>query len=169
MTRLSRRMVLPGRRAPSPFLLDPRYWRERLAKMETVQRGLLLLPRADLSTPLVDVVEWRLRAHDGLRLWGLRATSPFHPQAKGALVREVPTTELPEIAVESVAEGRVDFVFQVPAGRRLEDRVLDLLRVYQVAIHSGVDPARIELVPHGEGKLADEFLIASGLVQQGLC
>jgi hypothetical protein len=150
-------------------LLDPRYWRERLAKMESVQRGLLLLPRADLSSPLIEVVEWRLRAHDGLRLWGLRGTSPFHPVPSGALIREVPTTELPEIAVDSVAEGRVDFVFQVPAGRRLEDRVLDLLRVYQVAVHSGVDPARIQLVPHSEEKHPDEFLIASGLVKRGLC
>lgn len=162
-------MTLPERRAPSPFLLDPRYWRERLAKMESVQRGLLLLPRADLSSPLIEVVEWRLRAHDGLRLWGLRGTSPFHPEPKGALIREVPTTELPEITTDAVAEGRVEFVFQVPAGRRLEDRVLDLLRVYQVAVHSGVDPAKVELLPHGDGKCADEFLIASGLVKRGLC
>jgi hypothetical protein len=150
-------------------LLDPRYWRERLAKMESVQRGLLLLPRPDLSSPLMEVVEWRLRAHDGLRLWGLRGTSPFHPNPCGALIREVPTTELPEIAADAVAEGRVDFVFQVPAGRRLEDRVLDLLRVYQVAVHSGVDPCKVELAPHGAEKHPDEFLIATGLVKQGLC
>ena len=162
-------MSSPARRAPSPFLLDPRYWRERLAKMESVQRGLLLMPRADLSTPLIDVVEWRLRAHDGLRLWGLRGTSPFHPCPCGALIREVAPTELPEIDIDAVAQGRVDFVFQVPAGRRLEDRVLDLLRVYQVAIHSGVDPDKVELVPHRCERQPDEFLIASGLVKQGLC
>jgi hypothetical protein len=162
-------MSVSRRRAPSPYLLDAKYWRERLTKMETVQRGLLLLPRPDLSTPLVDVVEWRLKAHDGLRLWGLRATSPFHPAAKGAMVREVPATELPEIDVDSVAEGQVDFVFQIPPGRRLEDRVLDLLRVYQVAVHSGVDPHQVQLVPHDGANAPDEFMIAIGLVRQGLC
>ena len=158
-----------SRRAPSPYLLDAKYWRERLTKMESVQRGLLLLPRPDLSSALVDVVEWRLKAHDGLRLWGLRGTSPFHPEPKGASVREVPATELPEIAIDSVAEGQVDFVFQIPPGRRLEDRVLDLLRVYQVAVHFGVEPRQVHLVPHGGCQAPDEFMIAIGLVRQGLC
>jgi hypothetical protein len=162
-------MSASSRRAPSPYLLDAHYWRERLAKMESVQRGLLLLPRPDLSSVLVDAVEWRLKAHDGVRLWGLRATSPFHPAPKGACVREVPATELPEINLDFVAEGQVDFVFQIPPGRRLEDRVLDLVRVYQVAVHSGVEPAQIRLLPHVGEHAPDEFMIAIGLVRQGLC
>jgi hypothetical protein len=162
-------MSASSKRAPSPYLLDPRYWRSRLARLEAVHRGLLLIPRPDLCSPLIDVVEWRLRAHDGTRLWGLRASSPFHPMPKGARIREVATAELPEIDVPSVAEGRVDFCFQVPAGRRLEDRVLDLLRVYQVAVHGGLEPAAIRLVPEDRSHCPDEVLIAAGLLARGLC
>lgn len=162
-------MSVPSKRAASPYLLDPCYWRSRLARMDTVQRGLALTPRPDLSTPLCDVVEWRLRAHDGTRLWGLRGSSPFHPLAKGATIREVSPTELPLVDGVQVASGRVDFVFQVPAGRRLEDRVLDLVRVYQVALHAGLEPCDIELLPRDDEPGQDEFVIARGLLQRGLC
>lgn len=134
-----------------------------------VQRGLVLIPRPDLSTPLCDVVEWRLRAHDGTRLWGLRGCSPFHPLAKGAAIREVPAAELPAVDSLRVAGGCIDFVFQVPAGRRLEDRVLDLVRVYHVAIHQGVEPLAIQLVASADEQCRDEFLIARGLLQRGMC
>jgi hypothetical protein len=162
-------MSASSKRAPSPYLLDPRYWRSRLAKLDEVQRGLLLIPRPDLSSPAVDVVEWRLRAHDGTRLWGLRGSSPFHPHPKGAAIREVGTGELPEIDLDAVTEGRVDFVFQVPAGRRLEDRVLDLVRVYQVALHGGLEPQDVRLVSTDHQHCPDEILIAAGLVERGLC
>ena len=152
----------------SAFLMDPGYWRTRLARMEEVQCGLVLIARPDLSTPLCDIVEWRLRAHDGTRLWGLRGTSPFHPTSKGASIREVAACELPSVDSLRVAGGSVDFVFQVPAGRRLEDRVLDLVRVYQVAVHGGFDPHDIRLVPNDAQGCCDEFLIAGGLLQRGL-
>ena len=161
-------MPCPGRGEPSPFLLEPRYWQSRLAKMETVSRGLLLMPRGDLSSPGVEVVEWRLRAHDGTRLWGLRGTSPFHPLPRGARVREVSAWILPEVSLDTVAEGRADFVFQVPAGRRLEDRVLDVLRVFQVARTTcGIEPEQIDLSCH-TGRQPDEFMIANRLLEQGL-
>lgn len=162
-------MVTPSKRDPTSLLLDPCFWSARLSKLGLENRGLVLLPRGDLSGPLADVVEWRLRAHDGLRLWGLRASSHFHPEPKGASIREVATGELPEIDVASVAEGRVDFVFQVPAGRRLEDRVLDLLRVYQMALRDGLRPDSIVMVPDSDGHAPDEFLIARALIQKGLC
>lgn len=154
-------------REPSPFLLEPGYWRERVARLGTVNRGLLLLPRPDLSTRGADVIEWRLKAHDGIRLWGLRAQSPFHPEPTGARIREVCCGELPEVDHAAVGKGEVEFVFQVPAGRRLEDRVLDVLRVFQVVMNSGLDPDRVQLA-NGHDEPPDEFMIARELLEAGL-
>lgn len=162
-------MSAPSRRAPLPLLLEPRYWRTRLAAMEAVQRGLLLLPRPDLSSARAEVVEWRLRTHDGCRIWGLRGASPFHPSPSGASIRRVEATELPEIFLDALADGEVEFVYQVPAGRRLEDRVLDALRVRQVALHMGLDPDAVRLVSDSPERTPDEFLIAEELIRQGLC
>lgn len=162
-------MAAPSKRAPTSLLLDPDYWRQRLSRLESVQRGLVLIPRADLSGPLADVVEWRLRAHDGTRLWGLRGASHFHPSPRGASIREVAPGILPEVDLAAIGEGLVDFVFQVPAGRRLEDRVLDLVRVYQMALHAGLQPQEIVLVPGDAHHAPDEFLIAHALVEKGLC
>lgn len=168
-TWLASPMAVPHRNTPYPLLLEPGYWRRRLAHMEGVQRGLLILPRPDLSSPQAEVVEWRLRAHDGLRLWGLRGQSPFFPEAKGAWLREVSSSELPSICADAVEDGCVDFVLQSPAGRRLEDRVLDLLRVFQVAVHySGIDPDKVRLVPTAPGEEPDEFMIVSQLLSQGI-
>lgn len=167
-------MAMPDRRTPSPFLLERGYWQDRLARMDSVHRGLLMIPRNDLTTAFADVVEWRMRAHDGVRLWGLRAFSPFHPEPRGVCVREICATELPEIRLETVTEGWAEFVLQVPAGRRLEDRVLDLLRVIQLALSTfglGADAVRLEAsLPAGHGRQpADELVIADRLVRQGLC
>lgn len=157
------------RRPASRYLLDPTFWKGRLERLGQVQRGLILTPRPDLSSPFCEVFEWRLRAHDGTRLWGLRASSPFHSPPRGATIREVPHGQLPSTDCAFVAEGMVDIVFQVPAGRRLEDRVLDLVRVYQMALESGVQPTSISMVPPDPEHVPDEFLIAGGLRDRGLC
>jgi hypothetical protein len=167
-------MALPDWRSPSPFLLERGYWQDRLARMDAVHRGLLILPRPDLANSMADVVEWRVRGHDGAKLWGLRAQSPFHPEPRGVCVREVCATELPEIRREIVAEGWAEFVLQVPAGRRLEDRVLDLLRVIQVALSMcGVTPESVRLEASesaaGGRQPADELVIAERLLRQGIC
>jgi hypothetical protein len=117
----------------------------------------------------VDVVEWRLRAHDGVRLWGLRAGSPFHPQPCGAWIRQTTTCDLPEICMDAITDGCLDFVWQIPAGRRLENRVLDVLRVWQVAVnYSGLAPSEVRLVAPIPGQEPDEFMIASRLLAQGI-
>ena len=137
--------------------------------MESAHRGLLILPRPDLSSALVDVVEWRLRAHDGVRLWGLRGGSPFHPVANGAWIREANSCDLPEICLDAITDGCLDYVWQIPAGRKLEDRVLDVLRVWQVAVHySGLAPDAVRLVAALPGEETDEFMIASRLLAQGI-
>ena len=62
----------------------------------------------------------------------------------------------------------MDFVFRVPFGRKLEDRVLDALRVWQAALNSGVEASTIRFVPWPEGGTPDEFMIAERLLEQGL-
>ncbi len=167
-------MASPESPAPSPFLMDRHFWEGRLAQMESVGRGLLLLPRQDLTNQLADVVEWRMKAHDGVRLWGLRGLSQFHPVAREMRVRQVAATELPQIDMETLAEGCGEFVFQVPAGRRLEDRVLDVLRVVQLALSTGdVETDRVRLVVGMEdgrrARPSDEFMIADRLLREGIC
>lgn len=150
--------------------MDPAYWQSRLAAMRSVNRGLIVCPRPDLSTALVDIVEWRIRAHDGLRLWGLHAQSNFHEQPRGARVRFIGCSEVPEIDLAQIPDGVLDLVFPIPPGRKLEHRVLDILRVWQVvAAHSEVDPAKIELLaPAQEGRDGDDFMIATELIASGL-
>lgn len=162
-------MPASRKRAPSPLLLDPAYWRSKLEQLQRIPPCQALFPRPDLSTPSVEVVEWRLKAHDGVKLWGLRGSSTFHPEPKGACIREVSAAELPRIDADAVAEGRVDFVLQTPAGRRLEDRVLDLVRVYQCALQAGVPPLEIRLTGGGSDGCPDEVLIAASLFESGMC
>ena len=71
--------------------------------------------------------------------------------------------------MDAINDGCLDFVWQIPAGRRLEDRVLDVLRVWQVAVHySGMDPSEVRLVAPIPGQEPDEFMIASRLLAQGI-
>lgn len=166
-------MPLPDTPAPSPLLLDRRYWQDRLSRMELVGRGLLILPRQDLTHAAADVVEWRMRAHDEARLWGLRAVNPFHPEVERVRIRAFDAAQLPGIDVEALVEGPAEFVYQVPAGRKLEDRVLDALRVVELAITTfelGIDAIELLSVSSGSGKgrLPDEFMIARQLIVDGL-
>lgn len=138
--------------------------------MGAVSRGLLLFPRPDLASPAVDVVEWSLRAHDGVRLWGLKGQSAFHPEPKGVWLREFDSADEPSVLLEPIYDGCVDFAMQVPPGRRLEDRVLDVLRVWQAAASTcDVAPACVTLVVPAARTESDAFFIASQLLKQGLC
>jgi hypothetical protein len=138
--------------------------------MGAVSRGLLLFPRPDLATPVVEVVEWSLRAHDGTRLWGLKGQSAFHPEPKGVWLREFDSADQPEVWLEPIYDGCVDFAMQVPPGRRLEDRVLDVLRVWQAAATTcDVDAARVRFAATRERPESDAFLIASQVLKHGLC
>ena len=154
-------------RLRSRYLLEPNFWRPRLERLRATRRSLIFTPRPDLSSLLVEVDEWRLRAHDGERLWGLRARSPFHPGPFGASVRLVLAPARPEIDIAVVAEGQVEWVLQVPMGRRLEDRVLDLVRLREVVaeLAEDVEAVRFE---HPEQAMPDEVAICTGLHQKGI-
>ena len=162
-------MTVSGHRSPTPFLLEARYWQRRVSRMETVSRSYLLVPRPDLSSPLVDIVDWRLRAHDGARIIGQRGQSPFHPSPRGAQIRQVQSGVPLTPYIEAVTEGYADFAYCRDPERRLEDRVLDALRVWQAALNTGVDPETVHFVhPDDPGAPPDEFMIAQELLRKGL-
>lgn len=138
--------------------------------MGSVSRGFLLFPRPDLASPVVEVVEWSLRAHDGTRLWGLKGQSTFHPEPKGVWLREFDGAEAPGVQLEPIYEGCVDFAMQVPPGRRLEDRVLDVLRVWQAAASTcDVAPDKVKFLAPQTRAGSDAMFIASQLLKRGLC
>lgn len=160
--RLDAKMAADRRGSLHPLLLERGYWANRLRELRLSRVSLVIIPRPELSSNGIEVDEFRVRAHDGVRLWGLRARSRFGTSA--ARVRVVGPSDLPEIDRRAIERGEVEFVFQEPAGRRLEDRVLDVLRVCQVAVEVGTPAARVELVASEGCPAPDEFLIATQLL-----
>jgi len=123
----------------------------------------MLMPRADLTGGGKDVVEFRLRAHDGQRIWGLLARPIWHQGKRPARVRSVGPTDRPTLDCVALEAGYAELVFQEPAGRRLEDRVLDVLRVCQLAFATeGIDRDSVVLAS-ADPREPDEFLIAREL------
>lgn len=155
-------MGVEWKRSLHPLLLESGYWTNRLRELRLSRVSLVLIPRPELSSNGIEVDEFRVRAHDGIRLWGLRARSRFGSQS--ARVRVVGPSDLPKIDSAAVLRGEAEFVFQEPAGRRLEDRVLDVLRVCHLAGEVSSSTAHVELVPPTGGRAPDEFLIASQLL-----
>ena len=146
-----------------PLLLERGYWRNRLRELRLSRVSLVLIPRPELSGNGIEVDEFRVRAHDGIRIWGLRARSRFGHRS--ARVRIVGPSDLPKIDSAAVLRGEAEFVFQEPAGRRLEDRVLDVLRVCQIAgTNTDGSQRAVRLVADGGRAVRDEFLIASQLL-----
>jgi hypothetical protein len=157
-------MTSESKRSLHPLLLERGYWSPRLRELRGTRASLVLIPRPELSTNAVLVEEFRVRAHDGTRLWGLRARSRFG--SASARVRAVGPSELPQFDRQAVEQGLEEFIFQEPAGRRLADRVLDVLRVCQVAAEVGGRASQVQLAGDAAGTLTDEFLIASQLLAE---
>ena len=161
--RLTAFMPRSIKRTLHPLLLERSYWRNRLQELNLARQSVLLIPRPELSSAAIVVDEFRIRAYDGLRLFGLKAQSRFGG-ARAARVRVVGPSELPRIDRATIESGWTEYVLQEPAGRKLEDRVLDVLRVCQLAMSGeNVDPKRITLAAD-VGREPDEFLIASQLL-----
>ncbi len=158
---------MPGsrKRALHPLLLERGYWRNRLQVLNLARPSVLLVPRPELSTAAIEVDEFRIRAHDGIRLFGLRAQCRQRSTPSVVKVRVVGPCELPHVDATALDGGTAEFVLQLPAGRRLEDRVLDVLRVCQLASSDAADGARrVRLVANDREQEPDEFLIASQLL-----
>ncbi len=130
------------------LLLDPSYWRPRIERLEQRPRQLVIFPRPDLERPGIEVLELRLRAHDGERLTALLARSAFAQSGESVRLRpcqEISSCQLDWRAVES---GHTDLIFRYPGqvgGRKLEDRVLDVLRIVHAACSiESVDCEKVE-------------------------
>ncbi|SRR5258706_214281 len=157
----------PSRRALHPLLLERVYWRNRLQQLNLAQPSVLLIPRPELSTLSVEVDEFRLRTHDGIRLYGLRSQSRLPVAEQQVMVRLVGPCDSPELDRDAMRNGTTEFVFQEPAGRRLEDRVMDVLRVCQIAAaQEGRSTRDVRLVCSND--IPDEFLIVSQLLAEEL-
>lgn len=162
-------MPNPARKSLHPLLMEPTYWRNRVEEMNLRQRSLFVLPRPDLSSPAVDVAEIRLRAHDGLRLVGITGRCTLGSKAMPVRIRMICADQPLEVDREAVCDGFCDIAIHVPNNRRLEDRVLDVMRACQTAAEmDGVDPGRISFVFRSDDSEPDELRIASQLLSHGL-
>lgn len=163
---------MPERRSVHPLLLEPTYWRERLRCLEGEDQGLFFTPKPDLSAAGTEVVAFRIRAHDGAVLRGYLARPTWQQGDRPAVVRSVPAGQEPHIDLDRVRTGSAELVFEEPSGRALPDRVLDVVRVSQIALRTqGIDRLQIHfgcLAPEGADVLADEYLIADQLLERTL-
>lgn len=159
-----------ARRSVHPLLLEPTYWRNRLQAANLGQKSLMVTQRPDLTGRGRTVVEFRLRAHDGERLWGLFARPDWAPPPWPARISSVGPSERPELDPRALEEGAAEFVFQEPAGRRLEDRVLDVIRICHLAFQTeGVDRLQVSFSCPHDGREPDEYLIAEQLFAGNFC
>jgi len=127
--------------------------------------SLLILPRSELSTPFVEVEEFRALTYDGERFWGLKARCLLRQIVTRVRVRAVGPCRLPEIQDAVTDEGVVEYVFQELPGRRLEDRVLDAVRVAQIAAErEDVSLDQVEFFACGEDG-DDELSIAAQILR----
>lgn len=140
-----------ARPALHPSLFDRGYWRERLARLDRCPALLRPLPRAVASGADHRATELWLRALDGGPLRALLLEPAPGPARAGltAVLRERDRpacypgpsagadqgSEWPDLEVlaRRAAEGRAVLVLVVEPGRRLEDRVLDLVRTIEAA------------------------------------
>ena len=159
-----------ARNAYHPLLLEPTYWRERLQTLGAAPLGAIWIPRPDLSGRGKEVMEFRIASHDGEKLWGLFARPAWHSAPWPALVRSVGPSERPCIDTRLVHSGSAEFVFQEPAGRRLADRVVDVMQACRLAMETdGIGQVEVE-TPGPEDSAdprsgcSDELLIADQLL-----
>lgn len=153
--------------ASRQLLLDPEYWRARLERLEREPRQLAIFPRPDLSRPGIEVIELRLRAFDGARLTALLARSAFASTGLEVRVRACPDAGEAPLDFGTVESGGTDLVFQYPPGRRLEERVLDVLRIVAAACSlESIDCEKVDFRP-SDSCVQDEFAIVDFLRREG--
>lgn len=150
-----------------PIFLGKEFWLARLEKMRSQPRLLTQLQRKDLARPGVEVLELNLKSHDGTPITALFARSKFHRLGHAVHLRLCGGLETCAIDWKAVNKGIGDLVFPFPAGRCLEERVLDVLRMAQVAADlEAIEIQEVELYP-GSRTPPDEFVIADWVLQEG--
>ena len=163
------RALMRVRRAVHPLLLDPCYWRDRLRTLSSHTLGVVWTPRPDLSGRGKETMEFRVRGHDGEQLWGLFSRPAWHKGPLRAIVRPVGPAARPTIDSGLVQMGTAEFVLQEPPGRRLADRVVDLMHVCRLAMETaGIEGVEVQ-APVGETRspaCSDDLLIAEQLLDR---
>jgi len=108
-----------------------------------------------------------MRAHDGAPLTALVARSAFAEVGQEVHLRSEPDLSCVELDHPLVECGGTDLVFRYPNARRLEDRVLDLVRILDAACSlEGIECKDVVLCPSG-ACIQDEFAIVQFLRQEG--
>jgi hypothetical protein len=149
------------------LLMDPEFWRPRIERLAREPRQLAIFPRPDLARAGIEVVELRLRAHDGARLTALLSRSAFAAKGGDVHLRVCSGLKCAELGYGTVEEGATDLLLEYPPERRLEDRVLDVLRAMDAACSvEGIDCSSFAFVPSGPG-VQDEFAIVQFLRREG--
>ena len=150
-------------RSVHPLLLEPSYWKNRLAALRSGPGSMLSSPREDLSGLGRRVEEFRMKAHDGQILWGLVSYPTFFKGLRPCRIKAAGPADPVELDPKAAETGVVEILYQVSAGRRLEDRVVDLLRIHaQAGRQVCVDRDKIT-IQRSEG---DETWIAPELLQR---
>lgn len=156
--------------APFPSqdpLFQRSWWEDRIQGLDQAASMIELTPRPDLSTPERTVSEFHLRTHDGDHLFALLAQPTGAPKPVPARIRCCGPAEPPELDPRAAREGIAEILVQEVAGRRLEDRVLDMVSTFRVARRTpGLDGSR---VMSAEGSLPDELRIAQRLSDWKFC
>ncbi len=152
------------RRSIHPLLLEPTYWRTRLMKLGEQGPSTLTKPRPDLCAGGRDVVEFHLRTHDGGSLWGLLVRPTLRAGPWPARVRSVAPSNPMNVDRAWIEAGGAELIFEEQLGRKLEDRVLDVVHVSRLARQTeGIDQAGVSFPPPERGSGLDEYRIAEQL------
>ena len=164
------------------LLLEPTYWQGRLAEISEIPRQLLVFPRHDLSWPGGEVAELWLRGAQGGRVRALFARPRFAVQRPSLrlVLAGSGSAESEGLAPadgsgwsggvfhwDRIRDGESWLIWRPDPGRRLEDRVLDLVRTVQAARQLLGDlEAPVEFEEEEGGPGADELRIAQQLLRE---
>lgn len=156
---------------PRDPLFQRSWWAKRLQSLQGPADALELVPRPDLSTPGRLVEELRLRTHDGEPLFALLARPRGVHEPVPTRIRCCGPADPPELDAAAAREGVAEIVVQEVAGRRLEDRVLDMVSTFRVARSApGLDARRVAApTPRPGQDLPDELRIAQQLSDWNFC
>lgn len=159
-----------SRRPVHPLLLEPSYWRTRLQELGELGPSFMTKPRPELCAGGRDVVEFQIRTHDGSSLWGLLVRPTLRAGPWPARVRSLTPSAPMDVDRAWVESGGVELIFEETPGRKLEDRVLDVVHVTRLALHTeGVDAHGVRYPPPEQGTGLDAFRIAEQLFRSKLC
>ena len=149
------------------LLLDPEFWRPRLERLEKVPRHMVIFPVPQLVRPGIDACELRLRAHDEARLRALLVRPAFCQEGGRIQLRPCERADVDDVDWECIDKGGTDVVFAYPDDRRLEDRVLDVVRLARAACcMESVDCSHLGF-GNGLESIPDELVIAEWLRNEG--